>query len=61
MNKELEQLEKLTVALGSELAAYKEKPTKASSKRIRMVLGDIKKNTSSFRSILVGLDKSGDY
>jgi hypothetical protein len=46
-------------ALYKEIAAYEAKPTKAASKRIRMALGALKKNTSTLRKELVDADKKG--
>jgi len=54
--KELKDTAKL---LADEVTAYEVKPTKASSKRIRMHLGAIKKHTTGIRKELVALDKKG--
>jgi hypothetical protein len=55
---ELNKIEdKLTIAL-EEIKAYNEKPTKASSKRIRLMLGDIKNSVVATRAELVAADKA---
>lgn len=54
----LDQLTTKVAQLNEELQAYKAKPTKSCSKRIRLLLGDIKKNTAAYRAYLVGLDKA---
>ena len=45
--------------LSDELASFVEKPTKASSKRVRMQLNDLKKDITAYKQILVELDKAG--
>jgi len=45
--------------LNTELVAYIDKPTKAKSKRIRLLLGQIKNTTPAIRAKLVELDKAG--
>ena len=44
-------------ALAAEMTAYDTKPTKASSKRLRLLLGDIKRNAAAWRAELVEADK----
>lgn len=56
--KQLESLKALAVALNEEVESYESKPTKASSKRIRLLLGDIKKQTPALRAALVEADKA---
>jgi len=55
----IEELEELTETLVVELRVYHAKPTKASSKRIRVALGAIKKHTTELRRQLVDADKKG--
>lgn len=57
----LETLPSVAEKLVASLEAYNTKPTKAESKRIRMLLGDIKNSTPALRSALVDADKSGEY
>ena len=45
--------------LASEVEAYEAKPTKTSSKRIRLMLGQLKKDVASIRQALVDADKVG--
>ena len=44
-------------ALATEMAAYAEKQTKASSKRLRLLLGDVKRNVPMWRAELIKADK----
>ena len=59
MSQSTQTLQSQLESLLTEVVAYNEKPTKASSKRIRTGLGSIKKQTASLRQELVSLDKSG--
>ena len=59
MSKSTERLQQELQTLVAEVTAYNEKPTKASSKRIRTGLGSIKKQTAHIRSELVALDSVG--
>jgi len=43
--------------LYDEINSYNEKPTKAKSKRVRLLLGEVKKNTAMWRKELVTKDK----
>jgi len=54
----LDDLTTKVAKLLEELQTYKTKPTKACSKRIRLLLGNIKKNTSTYRAHLLSLDKA---
>lgn len=54
----LEQLTQTVEKLNDELASYKDNPTKASSKRIRLLLGSLKNQTPSYRADLVQRDKT---
>ena len=45
--------------LQSSLETFTEAPTKAESKRIRLMLGELKKQVTDYRSILVELDQEG--
>ena len=54
----MEELNTLVANLSKELEAYNTKPTKAGSKRIRLLLGALKKRTPIFRAKLVELDKA---
>ena len=55
----IQELQSLVEALNAELKTYSTKATKASSKRIRQYLGEIKTNTPQIRRSLVELDKKG--
>ena len=54
----LDELTAKVAKLHEELQTYKAKPTKAGSKRIRLLLGYIKKNTAFYRAHMVNLDKA---
>lgn len=54
----LDELTTKVAKLHEELQTYQTKPTKVGSKRIRLLLGDIKKNTAFYRAHLVSLDKA---
>ena len=54
----LEELTEKVAKLHEELQTYKTKPTKAGSKRIRLLLGYIKKNTAFYRAHMISLDKA---
>ena len=54
----LEELTAKVAKLHEELQTYKTKPTKAGSKRIRLLLGYIKKNTAFYRAHMISLDKA---
>lgn len=56
----LQKLTTLSNALVVEVSSYNEKPTKASSKRIRLLLGEIKTATPRIRAALVEADKAGN-
>ena len=51
-----EQILRIATTLQEEAVAYNEKPSKASSKRLRMLLGNIKKQTASLRADLMEAD-----
>lgn len=53
----MEELETLLLAINNEMEQYKVKPTKTSSKRIRVLLGQLKNRTPIIRARLVDLDK----
>jgi len=59
MSRSTTELESQVESLLTEVQAYNAKPTKATSKRIRMHLGSIKKQTASLRQELVALDSKG--
>lgn len=59
MSQSTQLLQTQLETLLAEVTNYNQKPTKASSKRIRTGLGAIKKNTAHLRAELVALDKSG--
>ena len=54
----LDELTAKVAKLHEELQTYKTKPTKAGSKRIRLLLGYIKKNTAFYRAHMISLDKA---
>jgi hypothetical protein len=55
----LNQLMDTLVSLYQEIEKYKATGTKASSRRIRKTLGDIKRETPAIRKTLIEADKSG--
>lgn len=52
------ELETTVNTLAEEVASYNLKPTKAGSKRIRLLIGDIKSNAPKYREVMRELDKS---
>lgn len=57
--KQVEDIQDLVSNLGDELASYLTKPNKSKSKRIRVMLGRIKNQATSYRKILRDLDDKG--
>jgi hypothetical protein len=55
---ELKELKETTKELLFLLDQYEEKPTKATSKKIRLALGEIKRETPSLRKKLLELDRN---
>ena len=55
----METLENQLTALLEEVKQYNTKPQKAVSGRIRVKLGQLKKDITSIRSSLVSADKAG--
>lgn len=54
----LETLKSTITKLNDEVLSYEAKPTKAASKRIRLLLGNLKSATPTYRAMLVNLDKA---
>ena len=57
MNEVLQIKSKLELAL-AQITAYENRTTKAESQRIRVTLGDIKKDITGVRAALVAADKA---
>jgi hypothetical protein len=55
----IKKLEEDLDKLLTEVKAYNTKPKKAISKRIRLGLGELKKDTATLRAKLIELDKQG--
>lgn len=55
----IQTLTGVVATLHADLVAYEEKPRKATSKRIRLALGEIKNFTPQLRADLVAADKAG--
>lgn len=55
---ELDTIYQELIAATNAITAYKEKPTKAESGRIRKTLGEIKKQVTGVRAALVAADKA---
>ncbi len=53
----LEQFNKLIKLYAEELSKYKDKPTKASSKRLRDLINQMQKNAVGAKKILISIDK----
>lgn len=56
---DINDLTKVAGELLKEIDSYNTKPNKAKSKRIRLLLGQIKNATPGLRATLVEADKSG--
>jgi len=54
----MQELTNLVQSLNQEIESYNTKPTKAASKRIRLLLGQLKKETPRLRAQLIELDKA---
>ena len=54
----MEEIEILATELMAQVESFKKRPTKAASKRIRVALGNIKKNTPRLRAELVKRDRA---
>lgn len=59
MMNELKNIKDLLITTLSQIEAFEAKPTKAESGRIRIALGEVKKQVTGVRSALVAADKAG--
>ena len=55
---ELSELNTLLITATAQINSYQAKPTKAESARIRKTLGQIKKDVTPVRAVLVAADKA---
>lgn len=46
-------------SLAAQITDFVEEPNKTKSKNLRLALGEVKKNVTDYRSILMELDKEG--